>query len=244
MANIKSFNEIKYKDLSYLEKGELYFEDDLSIADFTEICELEALFIDALKIQFPIVEDKKAIEDAEFRAGIQIVHEKIQSGDFSPKECIKAINHFIRAGKKQECADLSAINTLSCFGYLYIDTILSSVSEEKMKSLPMEKINSLSDYFRVINNSISQDKMKNRKQCFLKKYNVYLTTYMRKLVESKENSDFAYYFLCLRYLLGIMDESITLIDEDQMRVFGESMLDSLWKMGNKYAKALQDYSND
>ena len=77
-----------------------------------------------------------------------------------------------------------------------------------------------------------------------KKYNGFLTTYMRKLVESTENSDYAYYFLCLRYLLGIMDEKITLIDEHQMRVFGESLFDSLWKMGNKYAKALHDYSDD
>ena len=67
---------------------------------------------------------------------------------------------------------------------------------------------------------------------------------MRKLVASTENSDYAYYFLCLRYWLGIMDEEITLIDENQMRVFGESMFDSLWKMGNKYAKTLHDYLED
>lgn len=79
------------------------------------------------------------------------------------------------------------------------------------------------------------------KKSYLAKYNGFLTKYMRKLVESKEHSDYAYYFLCLRYWLGIMDERITMLDDNQMKVFGESMFDSLWKMGNKYAKALHDY---
>ena len=48
-----SFNEIKYKDLSYLEKGELYIKDDLSVANFTKECELETLFTDVMKIQLP-----------------------------------------------------------------------------------------------------------------------------------------------------------------------------------------------
>jgi len=239
-----SFNDIKYKDLSYLEKGDLYFEDDLSIADFTKECELETFSIDAIKIQFPIVEDEKALEDTEFATGIRISRDKIQSGVFTSKECIAAINHFIRAAKKPLCADLSAINILSCFGYLYYATVILSVSEGKIQFLASQKITSFSDYFGAINASIDQSKMQNRKMGYLEKYNSYLTTYMRKLVESKENSDYAYYFLCLRYWLGIMDEQITLLDEHQMNLFGESMFDSLWKMGNKYATALHDYLNN
>ena len=239
-----SFSEIKYGDLSYLEKGDLCFEEDFSFADFSKICELEALSLSIMKLLFPIVEDKNALEDTEFNTGIRIVHEKIQSGVFSSKECITAINHFIRSGKKEKCADLSAINILSCFGYLYSATVLASISKEKIKSHVKESITSLSDYLVVVNNSIDQRKMLNRKRKFLEKYNGCLTTYMRKLVESQENSDYAYYYLCLRYWFGNMDEEITLIDENQMKVFAESMFDSLWKMGNKYAKALHDYLND
>lgn len=239
-----SFSEIKYKDLSCLEKGELYFDEDLSVGDFTEISDLETHIVDIMKLQFPIVENEKSLEDNEFRAGIRIAHEKIESCAFSSKDCITAINHFIRASKNKTCADLSAINILSCFGYLYNATVLSSVSEGEMQSLLKKKISSFSDYFGAVKTSINQSKILNRKGGYLEKYNGYLTTYMRKLVESTENSDYAYYFLCLRYWLGIMDEGITLIDENQMKVFGESMFDSLWKMGNKYAKALHDYLND
>ena len=239
-----SFNEIKHKDLSYLEKGELYFGDDLSLAEFLETNKFDTVFIDAMKIQFPIVEDEKALEDIEFNTGIQIVQKNIQSGVFSSKKFISAINCFIRAGKKQTCSDLSAINILSCFGYLYVATIISSVSEEKFQFLSKEKINSYWDYLNIVNATVDQSKIQRSKSDYLEKYNGYLTTYMRKLVKSKENSDYAYYFLCLRYWLGIMDERITMIDENQMRVFGESMFDSLWKMGNKYAKTLHDYLDD
>ena len=113
-----------------------------------------------------------------------------------------------------------------------------------MHSLSKKKITSVSDYFVEVKNSIKPSKISDSKRDYLEKYNGFLTTYMRKLVESKQNSDYAYYFLCLRYSLGIMDEKITLIDEHQMRMFGESLFDSLWKMGNKYAKALHDYSDN
>ena len=213
----------------------------MSFADFAKTIELETLFIDVMKIQFPIVEDEKSLEDTEFSTGVWIAHEKIQSGVFSSKECITAINHFIRAEKKQLCADLSAINILSCFGYLYYATVLLSISEGEMQPLLNKKITSFSDCFGIVKTSINQSKILNRKRGYLEKYNGYLTTYMQKLVKSTENSDYAYYFLCLRYWLGIMDEQITLLDEHQMNVFGESMFDSLWKMGNKYAKALHKY---
>lgn len=238
-----SFSEIKYKDLSHLQKGEMYFEEDLSVGDLT-ISDLDSYFLDIIKLQFPIIEDEKALENSEFNAGIQIAYEKIHPGVFSSQDCIDAINHFIRAGKNQSCADISAINILSCFGYLYWVSVLSCISECEMQSLSKKKITSISDYFVEVKSSIKSSKISDNKRAYLEKYNGFLTTYMRKLVESKQNSDYAYYFLCLRYLLGIMDEKITLIDEHQMRVFGESLFDSLWKMGNKYAKALHDYSDD
>ena len=238
-----SFNQIKYKDLSFLEKGDLYLEDDLSVGDFIETSNFETYTIDIMKILFPIVDDKKSLENDEFGAGIRIAHEKIESCTFSSKDCITAINHFIRASKNKTCADLSAINILSCFGYLYSAVLFASASKSEMQSLLNKKCASFSDFLGGIQTSIIQSKMQNSKRAYLEKYNSYLTTYMRKLVETKDNSDYAYYFLCTRYWLGIMDEEITLINENQMGVFGESMLDSLWKMGNKYATALHEYIN-
>ena len=72
-----------------------------------------------MKLQFPTVEDEKSLEDNEFNVGIHVAHKKIQSDDFSSAECINAINQFIRTGKNQICADVSTIDILSCFDYLY-----------------------------------------------------------------------------------------------------------------------------
>ena len=109
-------------------------------------------------------------------------------------------------------------------------------SEKDIEALLKKKISSISGFFSAITTDIKQNDIYKRKRLFLEKYNEFLTKYMRKLVKSERNSDFAYYYLCIRYLSGIMDENITLIDEKQMRIFGESMFDSLCKMGNKYAK--------
>ena len=238
-----SFSTIKFKDLSYLEKGDFYFEEDISVSAFTEMCEFQDIFLTVLKVQFPIVEDEKSLENEEFNAGIKIAHEKIQTGIFSPTECLAAINHFIRSYNNQYCSDFSAINILSCFGYLYNAEVLSLISDDKITTLLNKRVTSMSDYLGALKNSLNQKKTRAAKIEFLKKYNGFLTTYMRKLVESKENADYAYYFLCIRYIIGLMDEEIIMLDEHQMKIFGESMFDCLWKMGNQYAIKLNDYVN-
>lgn len=236
-----SFTSIKYEDLSYLEKGELHFEEDISIDELTETDDFKSIIISLLKVQFPILEEEKMLEDDEFSAGINIAHNKIQTYDFTSTECVAAINHFIHSSINRNCADFSAINILSCFGYLYNVTVLTLMSADEITALSKERIISFSDYFGAVRNHLNQNRIKNAKREYLKKYNGLLTKYMHALVQSKENSDYAYYFLCLRYMLGLMDEDITKLDEYQMKMFGESMFDSLWKMGNKYAVALNDY---
>lgn len=235
-----SFSDIKYKNLSYLEKGEMHFDEDVSLGEFVETSEFSSMFSDILKLLFPLAEDEDALNNEEFSKGIAIAHKRIQPCNYSSADCIKAINHFIHASKIQLCADYSAINILSCFGYLYVAITQRVASEEDIETLLKKKISSISDLFFAIKTSINQNDIHKSKRLYLEKYNVFLTTYMRNLVMSERNSNFAYYYLCIRYLLGIMDENITLLDENQMRVFGESMFDSLWKMGNKYAKALHD----
>lgn len=239
-----SFSSIKYKDLSYLEKGEFCLDEDLTFHELSEVDELKELNFRLLKLQFPIMEDKEALESDEFIAGIKIAHNSIETCDFTPKECIDAINHFIRSSDNPNCANLAAINILSCFGYLYTFTVISLVSEDKVPKLLKERITSLTDYWCAIRSSLSTKNIKNAKKDYLNKYNGYLTTYMRKLVESQEHADYAYYFLCVRYMIGLMDEDIIMLDENQMKIFGESLFDCLWKMGNKYAVALNNYINE
>ena len=155
-----SFSSIKYKDLSYLEKGEFCLDEDLTFHELSEVDELKELNFRLLKLQFPIMEDKEALESDEFIAGIKIAHNSIETCDFTPKECIDAINHFIRSSDNPNCANLAAINILSCFGYLYTFTVISLVSEDKVPKLLKERITSLTDYWCAIRSSLSTKNIK------------------------------------------------------------------------------------
>lgn len=241
-----SFNDIKYGDLSCLEKGELSFDNDITIDNLnndTEYIEVATeLYKECFICQFPIVEDDTSSNNADFQKGLVIVRKKIQELDCSPQECVDAINHFIRASKHEGCADYSYINILSCFGYLYLFHMCAAADVSPKGTAETVKINSLSKFLSTVNSLINHQKLDGIKNAFLEKYNGLLTTFMKSLAESEKNSDYAYYYLCLRYLMGMMDEKITLLDTNQMRIFGESMLDSLCKMGNKYAISLYNLS--
>lgn len=229
-----SFNMIKYGDLTDLKEGELDLGEEIS---FSEMCSIMfECYTEYYKYHFPIVASEDALKPDEFREGVIIAREKIQKFNFCKGDCINAINHFIQAEKNESCTDFSAINILSCFGYLYLATVGESVAQIKDNS-----ISSLSDYLITANQNINPNTLIEKKKSFFDKYNSKLTAYMRKLAKSGNNADFAYFYLCMRYRTGMMDESITLMDENQMKMFGESLLDSLWKMGNKYAKALHDF---
>lgn len=238
-----TFNDIKYKDLTPLEKGELYFNEDISLNDFIIESEFVTHLSEIFKLYFPIITTDFTLSNKEFFDGFSIANEKIRSFNCSSHDCINAINHFIRASKTESCADYSAINILSCFGYLYVVMLYTDTFTLKKgcKTTLNKKVSSLFDFFSTIQNEINPNEILKRKRLYLEKYNKFLTEYMRKLVESEKNADFAYFYLCIRYWLGIMDDGITLIDENQTKVFGESMFDSLWKMGNKYATSLHDY---
>lgn len=234
-----SFNMIKYKNLTSLEKGEMCFDEGISLYEIEEDFEFSSIFYDIFKLMFPIAVNEEHLANENFRSGISIVHDKIQVLNCSTADCIKAINYFINASSVKELSDFSAINILSCFGYLYILSI--NVYSIDSDTLLKEKASSISDICTFIQSSIDKNKTLMKKKRFIENYNGLLTKYMRKLVESGKNSDFAYYYLYIRYSLGMMDETITLIDENQMKIFSETLFDSMWKMGNKYAKALHEY---
>ncbi len=230
-----SYNEIKYGDLTYLEKGDLSFDKDFSLFKSEDIA---LLGTDLYKAIFPIVNSEE-ITNEDFRKGISIVYDKIQILNFTTTDCITAINYFIYASSDETCADYSAINILSCFGYLYLLFVM--VDPVNLKSLITKNAASLIDFFSIIKSSTNNRKQLENKKIFFEKYNSKLTKYMSRLVNTQINSDYAYYYLAIRYLFGMMDETITMMDNDQMRRFADSLLDSLRKMGNKYAKAFYDF---
>lgn len=84
-----SYNDIKYKDLTSLEKGYLYFEEEIKFLESEEMEEFSSLILDQLKIMFPIAKDEKCLTNKDFSNGISIAYEKIISLNCSSTDCIK-----------------------------------------------------------------------------------------------------------------------------------------------------------
>ena len=236
-----SYSQIKYGDLSRLEKGELYMEA-VPFVQFTDIVFEEIR--ERFTVIFPIAADEKSMSIEDFQNGVSFAHEKIQRFQFTEKECLSAINSFIRASANEACADFSHINMLSCFAYLYVYKYRAVCMNKKIEKAAGEKLSSQWEYLRTINSNMDMKLAAKKKKEFLDKHGKNLSAAMYQLTQSRDNADYAYYYLALRYLFGMMDESITLFGEEQMALFGESMLDSLWKMGNKYAKAWHELQED
>ena len=236
-----SFSQIKYGDLSFLEKGELAL-DAVPFAELTDLMFEEIR--DRFAVLLPIAADERAMSIEDFRNGVSLAREKIQRFQFTGKECLSAVNSFLRASAHEECADYSRINVLSCFGYLFIFKYRAVCMNQRIERHFGEKVSSLWEYMQTNSSNMDMKLAAEKKKEFLGKYEKNITAAMRSLAESAANADFAYYYLALRYLLGMMDESVTLMDEKQMAVFGESLMDSLWKMGNKYAIAWHELQED
>ena len=236
-----SYSQIKYGDLSRLEKGELYMEA-VPFVQFTDIVFEEIR--ERFAVIFPIAADEKAMSIEDFQSGVRFAREKMQHFKFTVKECLSALNSFIRASTNEACADFSHINMLSCYGYLYVFKYKAVCLDKKIERIADEKFNSLWEYLWKYNSNMDMKLAAETKKEFLDKHGKNLSAAMYQLTQSRDNADYAYYYLALRYLFGMMDESITLFGEEQMALFGESMLDSLWKMGNKYALAWHELQED
>lgn len=237
-----SYSQIKYGDLSRLEKGELSLDDSIKIEGINDI-----IFEDLQEVYetiFPIVEDEASMRITDFQSGVELARESIQKLVFTGTDCITAINYFIKASADPLCADYSRINILSCFGYLFVFRYKAAGLGKNADRLGAEKVSSAWGYMKAYYSKIDQQLAAEKRKAFLDKYNKRMSACMYRLVESGANADYAYYYLALRYLFGMMDESITLIGEEQMALFGESMLDSLWKMGNKYAMAWHELQEE
>ena len=79
-----------------------------------------------------------------------------------------------------------------------------------------------------------------KKKILLETYNDKISNYMADLAANPKYKDLAYHYLAMRYLLGIMDSSYTLMDEDEMKKFGRSMIDSLAYLGNEYTLKIKN----
>ncbi len=235
-----SFSEIKYGDLTYLEKNEKVFDDTFSVAEIFLDKENLDDWIDTYQHFLQIVEEKEAMQSENFRNGMKIVKEKIQPLHFTNEEIRQAIDFFEKSilDGVDGCA---SINILSCSLYLYLNTLGESVIEDSTSERWNFKVRCDADFFYQIRGEYEDTTYDKMRMQFIREYDSLFIRHMIRLATDREHSDFAYYFLYLRYQLGLLDEKENRMDLTEMKRFSESFLDALYKMKNKYAIHLHDF---
>ena len=236
-----NFNDIKYGDLTFLDKNDLYFGESMDFVSFIKECkdELNKFGSTILKTTYPILSNEKSMKSRSFRKGVQITHEKIQKIICTPNDYMQAIGYFLHAAEEGTDA-IAYVNALSCFAYYYSSFVFLVFDDESIDYLSNAQVSSWADYTNAIFKSQNQRSVAKRKKEFMEKYKPILTKLMRDVADSKEYYDYAYYYLWIRYSIGMLDEDEIKLDEDQMKIYSESLFDCLWKMGNKYAVDLHN----
>ena len=232
--------ELKYQDLSKLLKNDTgTLDDNINYSEMSE--DFSEYLNEYFQKCYPIIYNKTT-DSINFAKGIEIYEKDIKvlfsNEEFNNQVLLDAINYFIKAWK--EGVVEAAVNVLSCYGYYW--GLMGSISMKKDFNVNL-KIDSIWEYFRHSNDGINQNLLEDNRKLFLDGNNSNLTFFMKRVRESKY-SDYAYYFLAIRYLTGMLDSEITKLSMLEERKFGVSLLDCLSKMGNKYAKEFYDYIND
>lgn len=234
-----SYSEIVFEDLTDLKKNSLQFNLEMGLRELIEDEDFMEYGFSRFRSIYPFITSDEAEQSEDFKQAYKICIEKIDKFDFEENDVVHVINGFYRAEK-----DEGYVNILSALGRLYSAYVTNFLVNEKFvdKVLNNQDV-SLIDLMANLQKykGYDEDDFLKRKVYYLERYNKILITYMRKVMNSIEYKDFAYYFLALRYYYGIMDNRITKISDEDMNVFGKSMMDSLVEMQNKYALEFSDY---
>lgn len=228
-----SYSEIVFEDLTDLEKNSLQVNLETGLQELIEDEEFVEYSFSIFRSIYPFVTSDEAEQSEYFKRAYKICIEKIDKFDFEENDVVHVINGFYRAEK-----DEGYVNILSALGRLYSAYVTNFlVNENSVDKVLNNQDVSLIDFMVNLQKckGYDEDDFLRRKNYYLERYNQLLTSYMRKVMNSIEYKDFAYYFLALRYYYGIMDNSITKISDEDMNIFGKSMMDSLVAMQNKYA---------
>ncbi len=205
-----------YFDLSLLD-GNLNFDKTLN--DFIS----EGFLKKTTSKLFPIIPSDTSSKL--FQKGMEAVDNEFFKYDMTFDVFDKTANLFFESFQKEDVEE-GVVNALSCLGIYWITISISTTCNVN---------SSLRDLAENINNSANKKAAENSKKVFLKSHEKLISRLMSKARESKKYSDYAYYFLALRYWFGMMDSDITNMDQFEEKSFGISLLDCLENMGNSFA---------
>ena len=225
-------------DLSYIEPNSLIdFDKSLLTKPVSELDEI-ADIAEFYKTIFPLVSNIKFEENSNFLQAFKICNEKIYLLKADIGDIEQAIHLFALAASKDDYA-ICFVNILSLLGILFTVYLCGGMEKDVLESFAKKEytdaLQTSLGFHKHINFEKNKKRIEENKKMFFEAYNGKLTSWMSLVKASNEYSDYAYYYLALRYYFGMLDKTITLLSDEEMNTFGTSMLDCLDKMGNQYA---------
>ncbi len=240
-----TYEEIVFDNLwEILEPNSLVLDKNESPLDF--FCDPE-LTIDFCQAFFPFNNTSELKDNEEYNKALEQLNAFIKEiknkqliSSMPLKEVMDALtNVYGETGNEQ-----AVINLLSIFGWGYlltIDTDPTTINFVKNR-IDDNSLDFLEKNSRIINTKQYQERRNERKKAVLGENEEFLNFYQKVLMNG-DNSDFSYYYIAIRYYLGMYDEKDTKLTEKEMHRFGFILLQNLNKLGNKYASAFIKFYN-
>ncbi len=237
-----SYDFLVFEDLTEL------FEKDLMVVD-DEVNPTELLDLDDDEINdeilsvFPIISTQTAEKSHLFCEAMDRWKEINLKDFFAVDEFLLAINCFEKCYESDSVPE-ACVNILSMFAILYISVI--SPNQTELKDVMQKEYDNYLDFTSQLANSKTiNDNYLLSKGEFLKRFNGLLTKYMKELTKYDQYKDYVDYYLAMRYSNAMLDNNIMKLSDQEMIVFGMSLLRCLKILNNKYAiKYFQNFENN
>ena len=246
LKNLKEldFSNVESNNNTQIEEETIQLEDfkDLSAYIFGEI--------------LPLAESEQALKNEDFSNSIAL-HKKLfnssEGAAFVLKNFGTIYNGYVRAVKVGIIeASVNALCLLQIYWVFIINSNIykhddiynwiESLTSEGMTEEQFEEFMLSSS--RGILNFYQTSEGREMVNSFFDKYNSSMTGFMRRLQESTDYYEFAYYYLALRYKSCMLDPRLTGYSFDEESSFGEQLLFYISYMGNRYAKRYLNFFKD
>lgn len=217
-----------------LYKNSMTFQNKKSIEQMASNNEMSAAFLARLEVfnvSFPIVSDKKALEEKNFKKAMSLIG-KI---DFFEKEKLDEIICLFKNSAQEKGIEAAYANILSLLGVYYTLQSLG-MSKYELLDLLQKKPSSELDITKLIRESSKPDLARKQKEKFFEEYGELFDLCFDELFESKKYKDFADYFWYVKYSYQIINPKEFQLTTEEICLIAEHLLLFLALKGNKYAK--------
>ena len=218
-------------------------EDVVALSDellFEDISENDLLEYSSfvLSTMFPIVESNDALSNKNFCNGYyaqQKLYEFNNGELWYNNSDINSIFSYYKRAIDDNVIEAS-VNQLSLLAFYWHLMIIQEIrfSKKPPDFVFKDFVLIAREMFTIMNDSEKVKKFND----FINRHNSYLTKLMEEVQKSTVYYEYAYYYLALRYNLGMMDHSLTGFDINQERDIGKQMMQYIAYMGNRFARNL------